>query len=159
MARPLTGRTSQIMARMSLEDRAEFEALAALNDVSLSELMRDALDYARNHLRKTGEEAANRRANLPHGVTRSLEEEALEDLVTRLNAGEPILIKFRDILTPASKALYRFLSLVWQEQPGENSSKTLEKIAVRVNDLLQADPRHEEPIPPRDVRSRPRREK
>lgn len=149
--------TSQVMARLALDDRAKYEALAALNDITLSELMRQSLELAEPQLRLSGEEAAKKRANLPHGVTQRAEDEALESLVVRLNAGELVSFKLRDALSPMSKALYRFLSLIWQVDTGENSKKFLDKLAIRVNEILEKEPQREITENPREIKSRPRK--
>lgn len=123
----------QVMARLGLDERAEYEALAALNDVNLSELMRMSLEYSKEHFRKQGEESTKRRKNLPHGVTPLLEEQAMSELILDLNNGDIIKLAPGDILTPKSKALHRFLQLIWNPEQTELSRKALDKIAERIS--------------------------
>jgi hypothetical protein len=133
--------TSQIMTRLVNSDRAEYEALAAANEVSLSELMRKSLELSKEHFRKEAERVIKTRENLPHGVTPAAEDAALSELIKRLAMGESIHLKLRDAFTPRSKAIYRLLQTVWADEHTETSKRTLDKIAGRVGELLDSDPR------------------
>lgn len=149
--------TAQVMARIPLEDRAEYEILAALNGLSLSEYMRQCMEHSRPHFRKLGEEAAKRRDSLPHGVTQAMEDTALGELIADLNSGYPITLKLRDVFTPRSKALLRVLQLVWQVDPDDNTRKALERVSDKVLKLVEIDPPGTEVKPKREIRAQARK--
>jgi hypothetical protein len=124
---------TQVMARITLDERAEIEALADMNGINSSELIRQAVELAKAEFRRRGEERLKQlELASKHGVTTRMEDEALEKLIQELNRGDAITLEATALLSPKSKAVFRFLSIVWQQSPGELSQEVIELFALRV---------------------------
>ena len=121
-------RNQQIVLRCSNEERLELDALAALNGIGLSDLVRQCTEIAKAHFKKEGELAARRRANTPHGVTPSMEETALEQLIREIGRNESITLPLKDVLSPKAKAVYRLLQIVWADEPTHTTDAVVRRL-------------------------------
>lgn len=146
-----------IVARVSPAEFLEAAAVAAALDMSISQLTRESVFDRLPQWRAQAEAQQARRAALPHGVTDKMTDEAADQLVVALNRSEAIRLDLSELFSPKSKAIFRLLAFIWQEQPGAEAKKSLDRIAARIQDRL--DRVHPGGVPPAsNVPDKPRRD-
>lgn len=126
-----------LTARVTPAEHAEAHAIAAACDMTLSQMTREIVFKHLPEYRDRGVEIQARKLALPHGVQDAQVEKAMEQLVTTLSRSSAVRLDMSELFSPKSKALYRLLAAVWQEQPGAETKKMLEKFSARVAERLE----------------------
>jgi hypothetical protein len=123
---------AQIVFRAETALKVELEAISETLDVSSAKLLRDLLAEALPALRKKAEAELARKAGQPGGVTREEVEKALLSHLRTFARGEPLQIGPRELLTPASKALWVLLGYLWEDELSDADRKAADKLAAVV---------------------------
>src|SRR5688572_29352958 len=125
----------QLVTRTDPAVVSRLAAIAAASGQTISEIVRRCIDKGIESEEAAARRIAETRAQLPHGVTETNTGEAFKSLLRRINRSEPITLPPSDLFTPASRAIYQFLAIVWHDAP--LGDKSLVKVAEAVAALKE----------------------